>query len=243
MKLFILGICGTFMAGIAALAKAEGHDVVGCDEHVYPPMDLWLRDQGIPVHLGYKAEHLPENVDQVIVGNVISRGNPLLEAIMARGLRMFPLLSGSAIRFLSHRKVIAVTGTHGKTTTTSLLAWIFEVAGLSPGFLIGGIAENFGLSARLGKEPYFIIEADEYDSAFFDKRPKFLHVRPTMCVLNNLEFDHADIYPDLAAIQKQFSLLLKNNSSERSVRCQRRRTCASRGFRSRRLDPCRAFWS
>ena len=208
MRLHIAGICGTFMGGLALLARSLGHEVSGSDANVYPPMSTQLRTQGIRLREGYDPAHL-DDPDLVIVGNALSRGNPLVEAVLDRGL---PYTSGAqwlADAVLGGRWVLAVAGTHGKTTTASMLAWILEDAGLSPGFLIGGVPANFGVSARLGETPFFVVEADEYDTAFFDKRSKFVHYRPRTLVLNNLEFDHADIFPDLAAIQTQFHHLLR----------------------------------
>ncbi|MBA3995678.1 MAG: UDP-N-acetylmuramate:L-alanyl-gamma-D-glutamyl-meso-diaminopimelate ligase [Candidatus Accumulibacter sp.] len=213
MHIHILGICGTFMGGIAQLARASGHRVTGCDAGVYPPMSTQLEAAGIELVEGYGAEQLVLAPDVFVVGNAISRGNPLLEEILDRGL---PYVSGPqwlADNVLQGRWVLAVAGTHGKTTTTSMLAWILEDAGLSPGFLVGGVPMNFGVSARLsGKisdSPFFVIEADEYDTAFCDKRSKFIHYRPRTAVLNNLEFDHADIFPDMAAIETQFHHLVR----------------------------------
>ncbi len=204
MRLHILGIGGTFMAGVAILARDLGHTVTGSDAKVYPPMSTQLEAQGIALMEGYEAAHLDAaKPDLVIVGNALSRGNPLVEAVLDRGL---PYTSGAqwiGEHVLKDRWTIAVAGTHGKTTTSSMAAWILERAGLNPGFLIGGVPENFGVSARLGKTPFFVIEADEYDTAFFDKRSKFVHYRARTAILNNLEFDHADIFPDLAAIQRQ----------------------------------------
>jgi UDP-N-acetylmuramate: L-alanyl-gamma-D-glutamyl-meso-diaminopimelate ligase len=197
------------MAGIARLAKEAGHDVVGSDVNVYPPMSTLLNAEGIPFFNGYDAANIDPTVDCVIVGNVISRGNPAMEYVLDQHL---PYMSGPewlAKNILQKRKVLAVAGTHGKTTTTSLLTWILEHAGLKPGFLIGGVPENFGMSARIGEDPFFVIEADEYDSAFFDKRSKFIHYHPNTLILNNLEFDHADIFPDLNAIKQQFHYLIK----------------------------------
>lgn len=208
MRLHILGICGTFMSGIAVLAKQCGHEVTGSDANVYPPMSTQLIEQGIQLLEGYDPQHIPKDVDCVIVGNVIKRGNPAMEYVLAEGI---PYMSGPqwlAENILKDYWVLAVSGTHGKTTTTSMLTWMLEAAGLSPGFLIGGVPENFGVSARLGKK-HFVIEADEYDSAFFDKRSKFIHYRPKTLILNNLEFDHADIFPDLAAIKQQFHYLIR----------------------------------
>ena len=206
----ILGICGTFMAGVALLARAAGHRVSGCDAGVYPPMSTQLAEAGITLREGYAPEQLDEfQPDTVVVGNVMSRGRPIIEALLDHNR---PYTSGPAWLadyVLRDRHVLAVAGTHGKTSTSSMLAWILEYAGLEPGFLIGGIPANFGQSARLGRSPFFVVEADEYDTAFFDKRSKFVHYRPRTLVLNNLEFDHADIFPDLAAIQRQFHHLLR----------------------------------
>ncbi len=205
MRLHILGIGGTFMAGVAMLARDLGHTVTGSDAKVYPPMSTQLEAQGIALMEGYEPAHLDAaKPDVVIVGNALSRGNPLVEAVLDRGL---PYTSGAqwiGENVLNDRWTLAVAGTHGKTTTSSMVAWILEHAGLKPGFLIGGVPENFGVSARLGNTPFFVIEADEYDTAFFDKRSKFVHYRARTAVLNNLEFDHADIFPDLASIQRQF---------------------------------------
>jgi UDP-N-acetylmuramate: L-alanyl-gamma-D-glutamyl-meso-diaminopimelate ligase len=252
MHIHILGICGTFMGGIAVLAKQAGHHVTGCDANVYPPMSTQLEAQGIELIEGFSPEQTKLNPDIYVIGNVVSRGNPLMEEILNRGL---PYISGPqwlAENVLQGKWVLAVAGTHGKTTTSSMLAWILEYAGLAPGFLIGGVPENFGVSARLpqtppmpipspmqgegkgggsaeysvnnfqppspqpspsqgegDKSPFFVIEADEYDTAFFDKRSKFVHYRPRTAVLNNLEFDHADIFEDLAAIEKQFHHLVR----------------------------------
>lgn len=209
MRIHILGICGTFMSGIAVLAKAAGHIVTGADQNVYPPMSTQLEEQGIGLISGYDPQHIPKDVDMVIVGNVITRGNPSIEFVMAE---RFPYQSGPEWLFqniLSKRWVLAVAGTHGKTTTSSMLAFLLEEAGLKPGFLIGGVPENFKVSARLGEGKYFVIEADEYDSAFFDKRSKFMHYHPTTLLLNNLEYDHADIFPNLEAIKQQFQYLLR----------------------------------
>lgn len=223
MHIHILGICGTFMGGVAALAREAGHQVTGCDAGVYPPMSDQLRALGIDLIEGYDASQVQLQPDMFVVGNVVSRARladgsakfPLMEAILDQGL---PYTSGPqwlAEHVLQGRHVLAVAGTHGKTTTTSMLAWILEAAGLAPGFLVGGVPLNFGVSARLGRwapdqpRPLFVIEADEYDTAFFDKRSKFVHYRPRTAVLNNLEFDHADIFPDLAAIERQFQHLLR----------------------------------
>ncbi|WP_110600228.1 UDP-N-acetylmuramate:L-alanyl-gamma-D-glutamyl-meso-diaminopimelate ligase [Salinicola lusitanus] len=205
MHIHVVGVCGTFMGSLARLAKMLGHRVTGSDANVYPPMSLQLREMGVELMEGYDAENLQPAPDLVIVGNALSRGNPEIEALLNAKL---PYVSGPqwlAEQVLPGRRVLAVAGTHGKTTTASLLAWILECAGLEPGFLIGGVLRNFGLSARLGGAGApFIVEADEYDTAFFDKRSKFVHYRPDIAILNNLEFDHADIFPDLAAIERQF---------------------------------------
>lgn len=209
MHIHILGICGTFMGGVALLARALGHRVSGSDANVYPPMSTQLEAAGIQLMTGYAPEHLQPAPDCVVVGNAMSRGNPAVEHMLDKGL---PYSSGPqwlAEHVLQGRWVLAVAGTHGKTSTASLLTWILEEAGLSPGFLIGGVPENFGISARLGKAPYFVVEADEYDTAFFDKRSKFVHYRPRTLILNNLEFDHADIFDDLKMIQRQFHHLVR----------------------------------
>jgi len=217
MHVHILGICGTFMGGIAAIAKAAGHKVTGSDRNVYPPMSTQLRALGIELVEGFEAQQLDRAPDVVVVGNVMTRGVPVIEALLDRGL---PYASGPewlAREVLKDRWVIAIAGTHGKTTTTSLTTWILEYAGLSPGFLIGGVPANFNTSARLGMAPFFVIEADEYDTAFFDKRAKFVHYHPRTLVLNNLEFDHADIYPDVAAIQRQFHHLVRTVPGSGSI--------------------------
>ena len=209
MKLHILGICGTFMGGLALLARQAGFEVEGSDANVYPPMSDQLREQGIVLKEGYSPAHLDPPPDQVVVGNAMSRGNPAVEAMLDRGLRYTSGPQWLEDHLLQERWVLAVAGTHGKTSTASMLAWILEYAGLQPGFLIGGVPGNFGVSARLGESPFFVVEADEYDTAFFDKRSKFVHYRPRTVILNNLEFDHADIFPDLAAIQRQFHHLVR----------------------------------
>ncbi|MBN9123981.1 MAG: UDP-N-acetylmuramate:L-alanyl-gamma-D-glutamyl-meso-diaminopimelate ligase [Nitrosospira sp. 56-18] len=204
MHIHILGICGTFMGGIAAIAREAGHEVTGCDTAVYPPMSTQLKSQGIGLIEGFSPDQVELRPDLFVIGNVVARGNPLMEEILNRNL---PYISGPqwlAENILREKWVLAVAGTHGKTTTSSMLAWILEYAGMAPGFLIGGIPQNFGSSARLGSSSFFVIEADEYDTAFFDKRSKFVHFRPRTAVLNNLEFDHADIFPNLAAIEQQF---------------------------------------
>ena len=209
MHIHILGICGTFMGGLAALAREAGHRVTGCDANVYPPMSDQLRSLGIELIEGWGTEQLALKPDLFVVGNVVTRGNALMEAILNAGL---PYTSGPqwlADHVLQGRHVLAVAGTHGKTTTTSMLAWILEHAGLQPGFLVGGVPLNFGVSARLGSGKTFVIEADEYDTAFFDKRSKFVHYRPRTAILNNLELDHADIFENLAAIERQFHHLVR----------------------------------
>ena len=209
MHIHILGICGTFMGGIAALAKAAGHRVTGSDENVYPPMSTQLEALGIELSEGFDAEQLEPAPDCVVVGNVMRRGLPVVEAMLDRGLNYTSGPEWLARHVLADRWVLAAAGTHGKTTTSSMLAWILEHAGLQPGFLIGGVPVDFGSSARLGSGPFFVVEADEYDTAFFDKRSKFVHYRPRTVILNNLEFDHADIFADLDAIKRQFHHLVR----------------------------------
>jgi UDP-N-acetylmuramate: L-alanyl-gamma-D-glutamyl-meso-diaminopimelate ligase len=209
MHIHILGICGTFMGGLAALAREGGHRVTGCDANVYPPMSEQLRALDIELIEGYGAEQLALKPDLFVVGNVIVRGNKLMEAILDAGAAYTSGPQWLADNVLQGRHVLAVAGTHGKTSTTSMLAWALEQADLEPGFLVGGVPLNFGVSARLGKGKTFVIEADEYDSAFFDKRSKFVHYRPRTAVLNNLEFDHADIFDDLKAIERQFHHLVR----------------------------------
>ncbi len=214
MHIHILGICGTFMGSLAVLAKELGHRVTGSDANVYPPMSTQLEAQGIELMQGYDPAHLQPAPDLVVVGNAMSRGNPAVEYVLNKGL---PYVSGPqwlADHVLQGRWVMAVAGTHGKTSSSSMLAWVLEHAGMAPGFLIGGVPQNFGISARLGDTPFFVVEADEYDSAFFDKRSKFVHYRPRTAILNNLEFDHADIFPDLAAIERQFHHLVRIIPSE-----------------------------
>lgn len=214
MHIHILGICGTFMGSLAVLAKELGHRVTGSDANVYPPMSTQLEAQGIELMQGYEPAHLQPEPDLVVIGNALSRGNPAVEYVLNKGL---PYVSGPqwlADHVLQGRWVLGVAGTHGKTTTTSMLAWVLEHAGMSPGFLIGGVPQNFGVSARLGGTPFFVVEADEYDSAFFDKRSKFVHYHPRTAILNNLEFDHADIFPDLAAIERQFHHLVRTIPGE-----------------------------
>jgi UDP-N-acetylmuramate: L-alanyl-gamma-D-glutamyl-meso-diaminopimelate ligase len=215
MKLHILGICGTLMGSIALLARELGHDVTGTDENVYPPMSTQLEQAGISLSAGYTEDAVPADTELVIVGNAnLPRGNPALESVLNRGI---PYTSGAewlGRHLLQDRWVIAIAGTHGKTTTSAMTAWILEQAGLKPGFLIGGIPLNFGQSSRLGETPFFVIEADEYDTSYFDRRSKFLHYRPRTLVLNNLEYDHADIFDSLEAIKQQFHLLLRSVPGE-----------------------------
>ncbi|NYE61848.1 UDP-N-acetylmuramate: L-alanyl-gamma-D-glutamyl-meso-diaminopimelate ligase [Duganella sp. 1224] len=212
MHIHILGICGTFMGGLAVLAKEAGHRVTGCDANVYPPMSTQLEAQGIELITGYGPEQIALNPDLYVIGNVVTRGNPLIEEIMNRGL---PYVSGPqwiGDHILRDKWVLAVAGTHGKTTTTAMLTWILEDAGYAPGFLVGGVPKNFGVSARLQGDKdsiFFVIEADEYDTAFFDKRSKFVHYHAKTAILNNLEYDHADIFPDLHAIETQFHHLVR----------------------------------
>jgi UDP-N-acetylmuramate: L-alanyl-gamma-D-glutamyl-meso-diaminopimelate ligase len=248
MHLHILGICGTFMGGLAALAREAGHRVTGCDANVYPPMSDQLRALGIELIEGFGPDQLALQPDVFVVGNVVTRGNPLMEAVLDAGL---PYTSGPqwlAEHVLAGRHVLAVAGTHGKTTTTSMLAWVLDQAGLQPGFLVGGVPQNFGISARLGTGAPFVIEADEYDTAFFDKRSKFVHYRPRTAILNNLEFDHADIFADLAAIETQFHHLVRTvpasgrlvvNSQEDSLQRVLERGCWSEvvRFGGRKEEP------
>ncbi len=224
MKIHILGICGTFMGGIAVLAKQAGHEVSGCDANVYPPMSTQLEEQGITLCEGFLASDIPDDVDEVVIGNAMSRGNEAVEYVLNKNIAYSSGPEWLSKNVLNRRWVLAVAGTHGKTTTSSMLAWMLQYAGLNPGFLIGGIPANFGLSARIGDDPFFVVEADEYDTAFFDKRSKFVHYHPRTAVLNNLEFDHADIFENLDAIKKQFhhfvrtipgdGLIVKNGEDE-----------------------------
>ena len=197
MKLHILGIAGTFMGGVAALARELGHVVEGSDQAVYPPMSTQLEQLGIVLRQGYAPEHISPDCDEIIVGNALSRGNAAVEQVLDDGRRYISGAQWLSERVLPGRETIAVAGTHGKTTTTTILTYLLEAAGREPGFLIGGVAEDFGVSARVGKGREFVVEADEYDTAFFDKRSKFVHYKPTVAILNNLEFDHADIFPCL----------------------------------------------
>lgn len=209
MKLHVMGICGTFMGGIAALAREAGHEVEGTDQNVYPPMSDQLNALGIGLRVGYEPQFISADCQQVVIGNALSRGNPAVEAVLNSGRDYTSGPEWLREHVLIGRQVLAVAGTHGKTTTSSLLAWILEHAGLAPGFLIGGVPGNFPVSARTGDGECFVVEADEYDTAFFDKRSKFVHYRPMVAVLNNLEYDHADIFPDLAAIKQQFHHLIR----------------------------------
>jgi UDP-N-acetylmuramate: L-alanyl-gamma-D-glutamyl-meso-diaminopimelate ligase len=224
LKIHILGICGTFMGGIAVLAKQAGHEVSGCDANVYPPMSTQLEEQGIRLCEGFFAADIPDDVDEVVIGNAMSRGNEAVEYVLNKNIAYSSGPEWLSKHVLNKRWVLAVAGTHGKTTTSSMLAWMLQYAGLNPGFLIGGIPANFGLSARIGDDPFFVVEADEYDTAFFDKRSKFVHYHPRTAILNNLEFDHADIFENLDAIKKQFhhfvrtipgdGLVVKNGEDE-----------------------------
>ena len=203
MHIHILGACGTFMGGVALLAKRAGHRVSGQDQHTYPPMSTQLAAEGIELHEGYSPECMDPHPDLVVIGNALSRGNPAVEYVLDSGIDYVSGPRWLGENYLKGKTVIAVAGTHGKTSTASMIAWILEANGMAPGFLIGGIPANFGYSARDG-ESVFVVEADEYDTAFFDKRAKLVHYRPLIATLNNLEFDHADIYPDIKAIQTQF---------------------------------------
>jgi UDP-N-acetylmuramate: L-alanyl-gamma-D-glutamyl-meso-diaminopimelate ligase len=214
MHIHILGICGTFMGGIALLARETGHQVTGSDDNVYPPMSTMLAEQGVDIMQGYKVEHLANSADSIVVGNFMKRGLSVVEYMLNQNLVYTSGPQWLYENILRERWVLAVAGTHGKTTTASILAWILEYAGLKPGFLIGGVPENFGVSARLGDSAFFVVEADEYDTAFFDKRSKFVHYHPRTVVLNNLEYDHADIFPDVQAIQTQFHHLIRTVPSE-----------------------------
>ncbi len=217
MHIHVLGVGGTFMSALALLAREAGHIVTGCDTSCYPPVSDLLEQQGVIWEEGYQDSDTVRAADMLIVGNAMKRGMPVIESMLNRGQAYTSGPQWLSEHILFQKKVIAVAGTHGKTTTTSMLAFILQQAGLQPGFLIGGVAPNFGTNASLGEGAWFVIEADEYDSAFFDKRPKFMHYRPRIAVLNNLEFDHADIYPNLAAIQQQFHYLLRTIPSEGTV--------------------------
>ena len=209
MKIHILGIAGTFMGGVAALARELGHTVEGSDQAIYPPMSTQLETLGIALAQGYQPQNIAPDCDEIVIGNALSRGNPAVEAVLDQGRRYISGAQWLSERVLPGRDTLAVAGTHGKTTTTTILTYLLEAAGRSPGFLIGGVAEDFGVSARIGGGREFVVEADEYDTAFFDKRSKFVHYRPLVAILNNLEFDHADIFPDVAALQRQFHHLVR----------------------------------
>ena len=209
MKLHILGIAGTFMGGVAALARDLGHEVEGSDQAVYPPMSTQLETLGIALKQGYAPAHISEDCDEIVIGNALSRGNPAVEAVLDAGRKYTSGAQWLSDQVLPGRDVLAVAGTHGKTTTTTILSYLLDRAGRAPGFLIGGVAGDFGVSARIGGGREFVVEADEYDTAFFDKRSKFVHYRPLVAILNNLEYDHADIFPDVAAIQRQFHHLVR----------------------------------
>ncbi len=243
MHIHILGICGTFMGGIAAIAKQSGYRVTGCDANVYPPMSTQLEAQGIELIEGWDVEQLDLKPDMFVIGNVVSRGNPLMEEILNRGL---PYTSGPqwlADTLLHDKWVLGVAGTHGKTSVTAMLAWILEHAGLNPGFLIGGVPQNFGISARITDSSFFVIEADEYDTAFFDKRSKFVHYHPRTVILNNLEFDHADIFPDLAAIETQFHHLVRTVPGNGLVVCNGREESLDRVIKRGCWTPVEQFGS
>ena len=209
MKLHILGIAGTFMGGVAALARELGHAVEGSDQAVYPPMSTQLERLGIALKQGYSPDNMSADCDEIVIGNALSRGNPAVEAVLDAGRKYTSGAQWLSEQVLPGRDVLAVAGTHGKTTTTTILSYLLDRAGRAPGFLIGGVAEDFGVSARIGTGREFVVEADEYDTAFFDKRSKFVHYRPLVAILNNLEYDHADIFPDVAAIQRQFHHLVR----------------------------------
>ena len=240
MHIHILGICGTFMGGIAAIAKQAGHRVTGCDANVYPPMSTQLEAQGIELIEGWAPQQVELKPDLFVIGNVVSRGNPLMEAILDRNLAYISGPQWLYENVLREKWVLAVAGTHGKTTTTAMLAWILEDAGLDPGFLIGGVPENFGVSARLTASSFFVIEADEYDTAFFDKRSKFVHYHPRTAILNNLEFDHADIFADLAAIETQFHHLVRTVPGSGLIVANGRRDEHGKSAGAGLLDPGRA---
>lgn len=214
MRYYFLGIAGTAMASLAVLLKQKGHQVWGSDLGIYPPMSEYLKQHDIEVLQGYDVEHLKRPFDQAVIGNAMSRGNPEVEAILNKQLPFISMPEVIRDEFVRNHKTIVITGTHGKTTTTALMSWILQVAGKSPGFLIGGISRNFDASVAIGEGRYFVIEGDEYDSAFFDKRPKFLHYFPHYLIINNLEFDHADIYADLQTIEREFRKLIRIMPSE-----------------------------
>ncbi len=217
MKIHILGICGTFMGGVALIARELGHDVSGSDMNVYPPMSDTLTDAGITIKMGYEPSNIDPKTDLVIIGNGVGRQNACVDYILNQNINYISGPEWMCDNVLRFQHVLAISGTHGKTTTTALLSWILETAGLNPGFLIGGVPKNFSQTSRLGAGKYFVIEADEYDTAFYDKRSKFLHYRPRTLIMNNIEYDHADIFPDLEAIKKQFQYLLRTVPSNGSV--------------------------
>ena len=219
MKIHVLGVCGTFMGGLALLAREFGHSVSGTDANTYPPMSLQLQQAGIRVFEGYAESNLDERPDLVVIGNALSRGNPCVEYVLNAGLSYVSGPQWLREEVLRDRQVLAVAGTHGKSTTSSMLAWILEFAGRNPGFLIGAVPRNFEISARLGTGHCFVIEADEYDCAFFDKRAKFLHYRPSTLIINNIEFDHADIFADLAAIRREFHHLIRTVPGSGRIIC------------------------
>lgn len=241
MHVHILGICGTFMGGVAQIAKQMGFEVSGCDANVYPPMSDQLIAAGIDLIEGYEPKQISEAIDIYVIGNAISRGNRLLEAILNRGLAYSSGPQWLSENILQGKHVLAVAGTHGKTTTTSMLTWILQYAGLNPGYLIGGVPQNFGVSARLTDSKYFVIEADEYDTAFFDKRSKFVHYRPRTAILNNLEYDHADIFPNVAAIQRQFHHLVRTIPSEGKVIYNHESQTLKEVLRMGVWTPCESF--
>ncbi|OGT45615.1 MAG: UDP-N-acetylmuramate:L-alanyl-gamma-D-glutamyl-meso-diaminopimelate ligase [Gammaproteobacteria bacterium RIFCSPHIGHO2_12_FULL_38_11] len=217
MRIHIVGICGTFMGGVALIARELGHTVTGSDLNIYPPMSDALINAGIDIRLGYEPSTIDKDVDLVIIGNTISRSNPSVDYVLNNNINYNSGAQWMGENVLRHQHVLAVSGTHGKTTTTAILTWILETAGLHPGYLIGGVPKNFEGSSRLGAGKYFVIEADEYDTVFYDKRSKFLHYRPNTLIINNIEYDHADIFPDLEAIKKQFQILLRTVPSNGSV--------------------------
>lgn len=216
-KIHVIGICGTFMGGVALIARELGHTVTGSDLNIYPPMSDALQQAGVEIRSGFEPSTIPLDVDLVIIGNTISRNNPSVDYVLNHKINYISGAQWMGENVLRHQHVLAVSGTHGKTTTTALLAWILETAGLHPGFLIGGVPKNFSETARLGAKKYFVIEADEYDTVFYDKRSKFLHYHPNTLIVNNIEYDHADIFPDLEAIKKQFQILLRTVPSTGSI--------------------------
>ncbi len=241
-RLHILGICGTFMGSLAVLARQLGFEVSGCDAQVYPPMSDYLSEQGIEIHAGYDAEQLKTyQPDMIVVGNVVSRGMPVLEAILNQNVRYFSGPEWLSQYLLLNKWVLVAAGTHGKTTTASMLAWILAHAGYAPGFLIGGIPSNFSVSSRLGSSDFFVVEGDEYDTAFFDKRSKFVHYRPRTLILNNLEFDHADIFDNIEAIEKQFHHLVRIVPDQGSIIYQANQPHLQRVLDQGCWSPCQTF--